>query len=155
VTGIYLGLALIFVFGFPKIYFGSNYNFNCFHVWSIILNKKDKELDKRFKQLQSDWQKSLTKFMKISDDLNDEYNGEYGGLTPPGMTETMLFGLMWHVVKERIKKYYPKNNLNAELEFVRSMMKRILNEDYPPSLFHENEEGELVPLKEDKKITIN
>jgi hypothetical protein len=52
---------------------------------------------------------------------------------------------MWHVVKERIKKYYPKNNLNAELEFVRSMMKRILNEDYPPSLFHENEEGELVP----------
>ena len=119
------------------------------------MNKKDKELDKRFKKLQSDWQVSLTKFMKISDDLNDEYNGEYGGLTPPGMTETMLFGLMWHVVKERIKKYYPKNNLNAELEFVRSMMKRILNEDYPPSLFHENEEGELVPLKEDKKITIN
>ncbi len=38
--------------------------------------------------------------MKISDDLNDEYNGEYGGLTPPGMTETMLFGLMWHVVKK-------------------------------------------------------
>lgn len=119
------------------------------------MNKKDKELDKRFKQLQSDWQVSLTKFMKISDDLNDEYNGEYGGLTPPGMTETMLFGLMWHVVKERIKKYYPKNNLNAELEFVRSMMKRILHEDYPPYLFNENEEGELVPVKEDKKITIN
>ncbi len=115
------------------------------------MSKKDTHLDDRFRKFQSDWQKTLTKFINISDDLNHDY----GGRTPPGMTETMLFGLMWHVIKERIKKYYPKNNLDVELEFVRSMMKRILNEDYPPSLFHENEKGELVPVEEDKKITIN
>ena len=116
------------------------------------MSKKYKDLDKKFRKLQADWQNGLTKFMKISDDLNYDY----GGNTPPGMTETMLFGLMWHVVKKRIKNYYPKGDkLNAELEFTRSMFKKILNEDYPNALFHEDAEGVLTPVKEDKKITIN
>ena len=116
------------------------------------MNKKNKDLDERFFKLQSDWQESLTKFMNISDDLNYDY----GGNTPPGMTETMLFGLMWHRVKKRIKNYYPKGEkLNAELEFTRSMFRKILNEDDPPALFQEDAEGGLTPVKEDKKITIN
>jgi hypothetical protein len=44
--------------------------------------------------------------------------------------------------------------MDAELEFVRSMMKKILNEDYPNSLFAK-EDGKLIPVQTDKKITIN
>ena len=50
----------------------------------------EQKLDKEFEKLQSDWQKTLTKFMNRSDKLNDAYQEG----TPPGMTETMLFGLM-------------------------------------------------------------
>ena len=111
----------------------------------------EKKLDKEFEKLQSDWQHTLTKFMNRSDKLNDAYQEG----TPPGMTETMLFGLMWYVIKERLKKYTLKNkDMDAELEFVRAMMKKILNEDYPNSLFAK-ENGELIPVQKDKKITIN
>ena len=111
----------------------------------------EKNLDQEFLKLQADWQKALTKFMNRSDKLNDAYQEG----TPPGMTETMLFGLMWYVVKERLKKYTLKqSDMDAELEFVRAMFKKILNEDYPNSLFAK-EDGKLIPVPTDKKITIN
>jgi|TARA_B110000261_G_C12775462_1_gene234230 hypothetical protein len=111
----------------------------------------EQKLDKEFEKLQSDWQKALTKFMNRSDKLNDAYQEG----TPPGMTETMLFGLMWYVIKDRLKKYTLKHSdMDAELEFVRAMMKKILNEDYPNSLFAK-EDGKLIPVQTDKKITIN
>jgi len=112
-----------------------------------------KKLDEEFEKLQADWQKVVVKFMNRSDKINDKFV-----LTaPPGMAETMLFGLMWHVIKDRIKKYtFIKKELemDAELEFVRSMLKKILNEDYPNALFAK-EDGELVEVQKDEKITIN
>jgi hypothetical protein len=111
-----------------------------------------KKLDEKWRKLQSDCQNSLRRFFKKSDKLNDEYGG-----TIPGLTETMLFGLMWFVVKQKLKTYSAhstKSEMNMDIEFTRSMFKKVLNEEYPDTLF-EDHDGELVESIKDKKITIN
>ena len=75
----------------------------------------------------------------------------------PGLTETMLFGLMWFVVKQKLKTYSAhsiKSEMNMDIDFTRSMFKKVLNEEYPDTLF-EDHDGELVESIKDKKITIN
>jgi hypothetical protein len=44
--------------------------------------------------------------------------------------------------------------MNIDIEFTRSMFKKVLNEEYPDTLF-EDHDGELVESIRDKKITIN
>jgi|TARA_R110000803_G_scaffold20101_1_gene52014 hypothetical protein len=109
----------------------------------------EQKLNKDFLKLQVDWQKTVEKFLRKSFLMNSKFDKN----VIPGMGETMLFGLMWHIIKAKMKKLYPdKEHLNAELEFTRAMFKKILNENYPSELFDAQTDEEII---QDKKITIN
>ena len=88
--------------------------------------------DEMFLQFQKDWQKQVQKFMLKGYKMHSNFKD--GQLPPPGMTETLLFGIMWKIFEQAMDSGGPKF-AEVEKDFLTDLFNKIMT-GKGPSVFH-------------------
>ena len=111
---------------------------------------KKRNIDKEFCSFQGDWQKQIQMFMRRGYKMHTTSDQP----PPPGMTETLMFGVMWKTFQKFFEGLGPKA-ATLEEDFLKEMLTKILNNEGPGTFHDIGEKGEDNGQIDNKKPTIN